>query len=124
MLYSIESNQYIDHLPHEDDFNKWRSRLTDNEFQAIVDELNERISGDEIHTSSWIPGNDWSGTVYDPIFQRACDQDPNVSGLCFGLFLWFVIQERTDVWSFGRYEKGGVPINGITYFRLHNPPPR
>ena len=50
MLYSIESGQYIEHLPHEDDFNRWRSRLTDDEFQAIVNELNERISGDEIHT--------------------------------------------------------------------------
>ncbi len=124
MLYSIESGQYIEHLPHEDDFNRWRSRLTDDEFQAIVNELNERISGDEIHTSSWIPGNDWSGTVYDPIYQRACEQDPNVSGLCFGLFMWFVVQNHPDVWSFGRYEKEGVPINGITYFRLHNPPPR
>lgn len=124
MLYSIESSQYIEHLPHEDDFNRWRSRLSDAEFEAILNELNERISGDEIHTSSWIPGNDWSGTVYDPIYQRACLQDPNTSGLCFGLFLWHVVQNHHEVWSFGRYEKDGVPINGITYFRLRNPPPR
>lgn len=124
MLYSIKSGQYIDYIPHEDDFRTWRGRLTDEEFEAIVGELNERISGDEIHTSNWIPGNDWSGTVYDPIYRRACLEDPNTSDLCFGLFLWVVVQNHPQVWSFGRYEKDGVPISGITYFRLRTPPPR
>ena len=124
MLYSVDVGEYVNYIPHEKDFKSWRGRLTDAEYNAIVDELNTLIAGDEIHTSSWIPGSDWSGTVYDPIYRKACLQNPETSGLCFGLFLWVAIQNHAEVWGFGRYEKNGTPINGMTYFRLNNPPPR
>ncbi len=55
MLYSIESNSEITHIPHRRDFERWRSHLNDDEYQAIVEELNSRIEGTEIQTSSWIP---------------------------------------------------------------------
>jgi len=122
MLFSIDRGHYIDEIPYEQDYRRWRSRLTEGEYQAIISELNNRIDGGEIHTSSWIPGNDWTGTVYDPIYQSACQQDVTESGKCFGLFLWVVLQEHPDVWAFGRYEKNGIQINGLTYFKLGNPP--
>jgi hypothetical protein len=125
MLYSIDSGTYIDNIPHEKDFRRWAGRLSQSEYDAIVAELNDRISGGEIHTSSWIPGNDWSETVYDPIYRKACDNDEVESGKCFGLFVWVVLQQRRDdVWAFGRYQKDGIPIRGLTYFKLDNPPPR
>ncbi len=37
----------------------------------------------------------------------------------FGLILWQVILEHPDSWSFGRYELGDVPIEGMTYFRIN-----
>jgi hypothetical protein len=40
------------------------------------------------------------------------------------LILWQVIRKRDDVWSYGRYKKNGIPIEGLTYFRLPNPPPK
>jgi len=82
------------------------------------------VEGDEIHTSSWMPGSNWSGTVFDPIYRIACQQDESAAGMCFGLMLWEVLMQREDVWGFGRYEKDGVPIEGMTYFRIHNPPQR
>jgi hypothetical protein len=27
--------------------------------------------------------------------------------------------DRPDDWSFGRYEKDGIPIRGMTYFRIN-----
>jgi hypothetical protein len=36
----------------------------------------------------------------------------------FGILLWQVIMDRPEAWSFGRYEKDGIPIEGMTYFRL------
>ena len=122
MLYSIDKNEYIREIPYAENYQRWRSRLTEVEYEAIVVELNGLLNGDEIVTSSWIPGNDWSNTVYDPIYQKSCDQNPNESGMCFGLFLWVVIQSHPEVWAFGRYEKDGIPINGLTYFRIDNPP--
>lgn len=124
MRYSLDSDKYIDYIPHGKDFCRWVGQLSQPEYEAIVAELNTRIDGDEIHTSSWIPGNDWSDTVYDPIYRKACEFDEVESGKCFGLFVWIVLQQRQDVWAFGRYEKDGIPMRGLTYFKLDNPPPR
>jgi hypothetical protein len=83
--------------------------------------LNKRIDGSDINTSSWIPGNDWTGTVFEPIY-IACSKNIVNSGLFFGLILFDLMIKRNDAWGFGKYEKDGVPIKGITYFLLNNPP--
>ena len=124
MLFSIDSNRYIHEIPHEKDYRRWRGKLNNAEFEAIRAVLRSKIGGAEIHTSSWIPGNDWSDTVYDPIYSKACDMSHAESAKCFGLFLWTFLQEHPDTWAFGRYEKNGIPINGLTYFKLSNPPAR
>ncbi len=31
-------------------------------------------------------------------------------------------QERNDLWGFGKYEKDGVPIQSMTYFKLNARP--
>jgi hypothetical protein len=121
MLYSIDHRKVINDIPYEKDYRRWRDRLTEAEYGAITDELNTRIDGGEIHTSSWIPGNNWAGTVYESIYTKACEYDAKESGKCFGLFLWMVLREREEYWAFGRYEKNGVPINGLTYFIVHPP---
>ena len=56
MLYSLDSFKIITTVPHEKEFRAWVSRLSPTELQAIKDELNSRISGGEVHTSSWMPG--------------------------------------------------------------------
>jgi len=124
MLYNIDTKLYMDFIPYEEEFNIWRNRLTEGEYNKIFDELNTRIEGDEIHTSSWIPGSDWAGTVFEPIYERACQQNMDSSAKFFGLILWEVIRSRDDVWSYGRYEKNGFPIKGLTYFKLLIPPER
>lgn len=124
MLYSIDSGSYISSIPYHSQYEIWRSRLTAGEFQAIYDELRSRVDGSEIETSSWIPGANWEGTVFQPIYDAACRQDETTSAQFFGLILWQVIMEHEQVWAFGRYEKDGIPIKGLTYFRLANPPPR
>lgn len=123
MLIDVYTKKKIDYIPHEKNFRRWRSRLSEPEFEAIAAAINALIeeapADRQMLTSSWIPGNDWSGTVYDPIYQKACDQNPEESGLCFGLFVWVILQQRPEAWAFGRDEKDGVPIRGLTYFRVH-----
>jgi len=121
MLYSFDSG-YIKGIPHRREFDIFRSRLTDEQYQAIFDELNSRVGTDEIDTSSLMPGADWTGTVFQPIYDVACRNDFDASAKFFALILWHVILEREEVWSFGRYEKSGVPIEGMTYFRIFDPP--
>lgn len=31
--------------------------------------------------------------------------------------------EHPEAWSFGRYELDGIPIEGLTYFRIEAPQP-
>lgn len=117
MLYSIESGQ-ITRIPHEAEFRIWRSRLTDQQYEAIVEELNSRIQGKEVETSSWIPGADWTGTVFEPIYYQACAQDFDASRKFFGIIVWKVFMDHPERWSFGRYDVDGIPIKGMTYFRI------
>jgi len=124
MLYSIDTQKYISHIPHESEYRTWIGRLSQQEFETIIEDLNQKVEGDEIHTSSWMPGADWSGTVFEPIYEKACRCNEEAAGMCFGLILWCILMKREDVWGFGRYEKDGVPIKGMTYFKIENPPPK
>ena len=98
MLYSTETKTYIKKIPYKTDFDRLRNKLSDNEYRAICDELNQKIDGDEIHTSSWILGSDWSGTVYDPIY-RAANEDEELAGKYFGLIMWVVMMNHPLTWS-------------------------
>jgi len=121
MLYAIDGNgnvKRIDHIPYAKDYQQWKSKLTPDEYQSIEDAINDLIDGDEIHTSSWMPGSDWTGTAFMPIYDKACKRDTTAAGLFFGLIVYKVVMERPDKWSFGRYEKDGIPIKGMTYFRI------
>jgi len=126
MLFSVDSQSYIDdnYIPHKSEYSIWMNRLSEDEITAIHNKLNEMVDEDEIKTSSWMPGSDWSGTVFHPIYEKACHSNEESAAKCFGLMLWYVLLTRDDVWGFGRYEKDGIPIQGMTYFRIHNPPSR
>ena len=121
MLYSVDTGSEITKIPHFKDYERWRSRLTDAEYNAIYDELMSRISGSDIETSSWIPGNDWTGTVFQPIYEKACNQDESAAAKFFGLILWHVVMEHDEWWSFGRFQIRDIPIDGLTYFRIEKP---
>ncbi|OQA95611.1 MAG: hypothetical protein BWY23_02359 [Spirochaetes bacterium ADurb.Bin218] len=118
MLISLVDGYEIDYIPHSKEFYYFKNRLSDEEFNLIVKELNSRIDTNEIHTSSWMPGSDWTGTVYEPIYTKACKNDFENSAKFFGLILWYVIMNRPEKWSFGRYYKNEIPIRGLTYFRI------
>ncbi len=57
MLYSFDSG-YIKDIPHRREFDIFRSRLADEQYQAIFDGLNSRIGTDNIDASSWMPEPD------------------------------------------------------------------
>ena len=118
MLYSVVSNEPVKRIPHRKQFELWRSRLSEDEFAAIEAELNSMIDGDEVHTSSWMPGSDWTDTPFHPIYEKACLRDESEAAKFFGLALWKVMMDRPEAWAFGRYAKDGVPIEGMTYFRV------
>ena len=124
MLYS-ESFKLVTEIPYREQFDHCRAQLSDAQYQAIVDTLNAKIdrdmqaSGEGIQTSSWIPGANWTGTVYDPIYSQACGRDEELSAKFFGQIVWKVFIDRPEHWASAHYEKDGIPIKGRTYFRVH-----
>jgi hypothetical protein len=122
MLFAIEAGQAITHIPHAREYRQWKRKMSAGEIDAIFAALNARFDVSEIETSSWIPGADWSETVYQPIYEKACNRNSNAAALCFGLMVWEALMNHSAVWGFGRYEKDGIPIRGMTYFRLQVEP--
>lgn len=119
MLYSINAGSVVKKLPHNTQYRKWMLNISDYDYSAIIQELNNRINCDEIHTAGWMPGSIWTDTEFEPIY-NACGKNYKKAALFFGLIVFKVFMDRDDYWGFGKYEKDGIPIHSITYYRLTN----
>jgi hypothetical protein len=120
VLIDIDTGRPIERIPHSGDFNALRARLSDDEFGRMVDRINELIdeAGGEIATAGWLPGSDWTGTPFEPIYTKAARGDFNRSAMFFGQLVWYAVMKRPERWASGRYEVDGRDIGSRTYFRL------
>jgi len=118
MLYALDSGKIITDIPYKGEYDIWRGRLSDQEYEAILQNLTERIGSTSIQTSSWMPGKNWAGTVFGPIYSKACNSDYEQAAKFFGLLVWESFLHHSDYWAFGRYELNGIPIQGLTYFKV------
>ena len=121
MLYWVESFDKVTKLPFEGDYRRWVKALDPTELTAIRAELNRVFDSSEIETSSWIPGGDWAGTVYQAIYEKPAQRNPEIAARIFGLIVFKVAMDRADKWVTGRFELNGEAIKGRTYFRPGNP---
>ena len=117
MLYSLDG-RLITQVPYREEFDLWSSRLSQDQLDSIREELQSMIEGREVCTAGWMPGNDWRGTVFQPIYEDACRGSRDQAAQCFGLLVWEAFMRHPDNWSSGRFEKDGVPIGSRTYFRI------
>ena len=120
MLFDLDGAR-VTGVPYQSDYRTYMARMTTGEIAAIKKALNEMIDGTEINTAGWMPGADWSGTPFDPIYQKAARKNPNAAARCFGLMVWEVFMERPEQWFSGRFEKDGQPLSSRTYFRPKTP---
>jgi hypothetical protein len=120
MLVDMMSGKRLTKVPYGAEFQSFMSRLTAEEIQAIKDALNAMIDGDEIHTAGWMPGNDWRGTPFQAIYEKAARHSHSAAAQCFGLMVWEVFMERPEKWTSGRFEKDGEEIGSRTYFRVRD----
>jgi hypothetical protein len=118
MIISIDSGKEKKSLPYSQEYNKWRKHLSDKEYNRIVGELYQMIDKDEIHTSGWMPGSNWMGTVFEPIY-HACGGNETQAALFFGLIVYKVFMDRPDAWACGRFQLNGKDIKSLTYFRVN-----
>jgi hypothetical protein len=118
MLYNSDTKELIERIPHLAEYNEILSRLKQEEILDIKAEINIKVGIEEVKVSGWLPGSDWTGTPFAPIFV-ACKSNRELAGKIFGLFVWDVMMKRTDDWSFIRGAKiGEVPIESTVYFKI------
>src|SRR5437879_12052972 len=80
-------------------FRQWMANMDPADFRRIVETLNEHINTSgrgEIITTSWIPGADWTGTPYEPIYVAA-GEDWQSARFFYGLIVWRVMMGRPEV---------------------------
>ena len=121
MLIDIDTGREIDRIPYRREFDALRSRLSEAEFDGMVARINELIDegGAEIATAGWLPGSDWTGTPFEPIYTKAARGDFERSALFFGQLVWYTVMQRPERWGSGRYQRDGKEIGSRTYFRLN-----
>lgn len=118
MLIAIETGNVITKVPFEGDYRRVMRKLSAAEIRAMKDELNRKIDAGDIHTAGWLPGPDWTGTPFMPLYETGAGGNYDLSAKMFGLLVWEVFMERPDRWGSGRFEKDGKDIGSRTYFRV------
>ena len=103
---------------HKKFFDASKAWLSEDEYQAMVDELNRIVlqSIDELSdivVSSFIPGSDWGGTVWDSIYYKACAGEYDHAAQFFGLLVCQVLIDRSEQWYFIKQESHA---KGMIYF--------
>ena len=122
MLSSIENN-IVNTVWYKKFFDASKSWLSDDEYQAMIDELNRVIqekldNKEQVVVSSFIPGSDWSDTVWDPIYTKACGFDFDHAAQFFGLLVCQVLIDREETWYFIKQDVA----RGMIYFRPQEKP--
>jgi hypothetical protein len=119
----------ISGVPFQPELGFWKRRIGTLSISASKAEIHRMLGSGEVHTTSWMPGRDWTGTPFDPIYLALNDEI--LAAKCFGLLVMECVLERSngvateigicsgpEDWGSGHYEKEGYPIKGRTYFRL------
>ena len=117
MLYNLDDNP-PNRDAHEADFQAWRSRISDADYQAMVDAINAYCDQhQEGFRSSWMPGQDSAIDAAFPPLTAACGGSREGSGMFFGNIVWRVIIDRDDNWYFKAVDREGGDPPGMTYWR-------
>lgn len=113
-----------DDSAHKDFHNRIKKNMTQGEYDAIMKalaiEFDKAAAKNENRcvVSSWVPGSDWTGTVYEPIY-NACDKEeyPTESAkYMFGNMVWRAAIAHRETWIFVKPPKDDDGPLGIKYF--------
>ena len=119
----IKKEKKVTHIPHQKENEAVIQNIPPTDLQKIRETLQDFLDktalGSEVLTSSWIPGSDWTGTVYEPIY-IAAKKNIDRAAMVFGTILFQEVVNHENSWSCGRYQLNGKNIKGMTYFRIRN----
>lgn len=98
-------------------FRRALSRMSEAEVAAVRMALDDRIEGSRIETSAWIPGSDWRGTPWQPIYDVGARGSFEQAALMFGLFVWEAFDRHPADWFTTKFSAGGEEDRFRVYFR-------
>ena len=121
MLVNIDTRREMRSVPYKETYDL-TERMSADDFDAICAKLNSMIDRDlekgrDIQTAGWMPGKDWTGTPFQPIYEKSARRNQGLAARIFGLIVWKVFMDREETWLTGRFEKDGKPIRSRTYFQ-------
>jgi hypothetical protein len=120
MLEEAITGRRIDVVPHLKEFERRRSRLTSAEFDAVLDALTLKLEETPVGKSisaSWIPGADWTGTVYMPLYAKACGHDFVAAALFFGSVMKWAVIHHDSHWRSNKQPKAKNDPDSV-YWRV------
>src|SRR2546423_2623118 len=96
--FDSEDDLTLADIPHRKDYDLWLSRLTQAEQNEIFLIIKNLVRTGSIHTSSWMPGPDWTNTPLQVIYEKATGTSEKQAGWCFGLMLMETIINLPEQW--------------------------
>jgi hypothetical protein len=118
MLCGLDNDTNLKVVWHKKFFDACKNRLSNDEYQIMIDKLNSIVQNSidnksDIVVSSFIPGSDWSDTVWESIYTKACGHDEEHSAQFFGLLVCQVLINRDEKWYFLKQDIA----RGMIYFK-------
>jgi hypothetical protein len=101
MLEEVVTGRRITEVPHGRGLAFMIARMSAAEIEAInaaLDAKLEEIQPGEAISASWIPGADWTGTPFMPIYTKACRMDFTASAGCLGKIFMSRVIAHPDLW--------------------------
>lgn len=119
MLIDVDTKQPITEVPHSKNWKLIVGRLSVDELAEAQAAINRLVDAEgRIFTAGWLPGSDWRGTPFQPIYEKAARHDYELSALLYGLLVYVTVMQRDDTWSSGRYKVRDRDIRSRTYFKV------
>ena len=98
------------------DFQRAIARMSIQEYERIRAELRSKLALVEpgkATAASWIPGHDWTGTVYEPIYTKACQRNYDASAMLFGQIFKLEVIHHGALWSTVKQPKHKDDPDGV-----------
>lgn len=112
MLVTVEGKE-ITKIPHPETWELINLRLSKEELDPIKEAMVKVLDECTWTVAGWVPGSDWSDTVYQVIYDKAAKSDYNLAAKMYGLIFWVVVMEHGAKWAFVEDRTGSK-----RYFRI------
>ena len=113
----VSNDKRVNRNPHQEQYNSWCSIISNADFQAMEQAINDFCDNHNEFRSSFMPGQDTRIQELFPALTVACSGNEEQAGFFFGNIVWRVVDDRTDEWYFNRSDRDDEHPLGTFYWR-------